>query len=117
MEPTWRRTDTFSDGSQRWSCSVCGFSNRYEMSYHPRHYCPEGVSVKGRVMKKPLCDSWGRPLHWFLTKLSKAGRVREHGWMLALNANELVDHARALRYDVDIEYMGPAADTVTPEVL
>jgi hypothetical protein len=47
-------------------------------------------------------------VNWYLVTLTKAGAIVERGWMLARTDTELIDYARTMRYDIDIEFLGRA---------
>jgi len=57
-------------------------------------------------------------MNWYMTTLTKHGRVIESGWMLAQTDRELIDYAHAMGYGIDIRFIGPAnMHAVLPEVI
>lgn len=56
-------------------------------------------------------------MNWYMTTLTRGGKIVERGWMLAASDTELVDYARTMGYGIDIEYLGRAnMRAVTPEI-
>lgn len=56
-------------------------------------------------------------MNWYLTTLTRGDKIVERGWMLAETDRELIDYARAMRYGIDVTYVGLADMTaVTCEV-